>query len=131
VKLCAGKWMRALAFIDGVTAAILHPEQLVLALVEFMIADRGNFESHHRQGFDRGFIVKHRRQKRAGADQVTGCDENRVLVAFAELLDQGCHVLGTAGRNSDPFGFVVGVGDPNPARRRPKVAVEIVDGENS
>ena len=48
----AGKWMRALAFVDRMTAAILHPKQFVLALVEFVIADRSQFKPHHRQRLD-------------------------------------------------------------------------------
>ena len=80
MKLCAGKRMRPLAFVDGMTAAILHPQQFVLALVEFVIADRSDLEPHHRQRFDGRLVVKHRRQQRAGADQVAGRDEDRVPV---------------------------------------------------
>ena len=123
--------MRPLAFVDRMTAAILHPQQFVLALVEFVIADRGDREPHHRQRLDGGLVVEHRRQKRAGADQVAGGDEDRVLVALAKLPDQRRHVLGAAGRHHDLFGLVVGIGDPDAARRRPQIAVEIVDRENS
>ena len=73
--------MRPLAFVDRMTAAVLHPQQFVLALVEFVIADRGDLEPHHRQRFDGGLVVKHRRQKRAGADQISGRDEDGVLGA--------------------------------------------------
>jgi len=112
------------------TAAILHPKQFSLALVEFVIADRGYLQPHHRQRFDGGLIVKHRRQKRAGADQVSGRDKNRVPGSLAELLDQRRHVFGAARRHIDLPGVVVGIGDPDPARRRQKIAVEIVDREN-
>ena len=40
MKFGAGKRMRPLAFVDGMTAAVLHPQQFVLALVELVIADR-------------------------------------------------------------------------------------------
>ncbi len=123
--------MRPLTFIDGMTAAILHPKQLVLALIEFVIADGGDLKPHHRQRFDGRLIVKHRRQKRTGADQVSGRDKNSVFGALAELLDQGGHVLGAAGRDRDLSGLVAGIGDVDPARRRPKVAVKVVDGQNS
>ena len=130
VKSCAEERVRALTFVGGMTAAVLHPKQFVLALVEFVIADRGDLKPHHRQRFDGGLIVKHRRQKRAGADQVSGCDKDSVPGSPAELLDQRRHVLGAAGRHGEFSGAVVGIGDPDPARRRPKIAVEVVDREN-
>ena len=40
-------------------------------------------------------------------------------------------MLGAAGRHHDLPGLVVGIGDPDPAGRRPQVAVEIIDGEDS
>ena len=52
VKLCAFKRMQPLTFVDGMTAAILHPKQFVLAFVEFVVADRSDLEAHHRQRFD-------------------------------------------------------------------------------
>ena len=39
--------------------------------------------------------------------------------------------LDAAGRHHDLFGLVGGIGDPDAARRRPQIAVQIVDGENS
>ena len=123
--------MRPLAFVDRMAAAILHPQQFVLALVEFVIADGGKRQPHHRQRFDSGLVVEHRRQKRAGADQIAGRDEDRILVPLAELPDQRRHVLGAAGRHDDLFGLVVGIGNPDPARRRAEIAVEIVDREDA
>lgn len=130
MELGAGKGMRPLTFVDRMTAAILHPLQFVLALVEFVVADRGNLEPHHRQRFDRRFIVEHRGQKRARANQVSGRDEDGVLVALAELPDQRRHGFGTAGRHHDLPGLVGGVGDPDPAGGGAKVTVEIVDRED-
>jgi hypothetical protein len=40
-------------------------------------------------------------------------------------------MLGAAGFHHDFPGLVGGIGDSDSARRRAKVAVEIVDGENS
>src|SRR5260370_42083560 len=79
VKLRAGERMRPLTFVDWMTAAVLHPKQLILALFEFVITDGSDLKPHHRQGFDGWLIVKHRRQKRAGADQVSGRDKDGVL----------------------------------------------------
>src|SRR5439155_5374153 len=106
-------------------------QQLLLALIEFVIADGGDLESHHRQRFDRELIMKQGREERAGADQVAGGDKNRVVGALAELLYQRRHLLGAAGLHRDLFALVAGIGDPDPARRRLKVAVEIVDREDS
>jgi hypothetical protein len=75
--------------------------------------------------------VEHRRQKRAGADQVSGGDKDRVLGLLAQLPDQRGHVLGAARGDSDLFGLVFGIGDPDAAGRRPQVTVEIVDRENA
>ena len=130
-KLRAEERVRPLASVGRMAAAILHPQQLLLAFIEFVIADGGDLEPHHRQRFDRRLIVKQRRQEGAGADQVAGCDKNRVFGARAELLDQCRHLLGAAGLHRDLFALVGGIGDPDPARRRLKVAVEIVDRQNS
>ena len=123
--------MRSLAFVDRMAAAVLHPQQFVLALVEFVIADGGKREPHHRQRLDGRLVVEHRREKRAGADQVAGRHEDGVAVPFAELPDQRRHVLGAAGRDDDLLRPVLGIGDPDAAGRRAKIAVEIVDRENS
>ncbi len=114
VKPGAGKRVRPLAFVGRVTAAVLHPEQFVLALVEFVVADGRDLEPHHRQGFDGGFVVEHRRQERAGADQVSGGDEDRVGGSLAQLLDQRRHGLGAAGRHDDLFGSSPGSAIPMP-----------------
>ena len=127
----AGEGMRALAAVDRMAAAVLHAQQLVLAFVEFVVADGGDLQPHQRERLDGGLVVEHRRQQRAGADQVAGGDEDRVLVAFAQLLDQRRHVLGPAGRDGDLLGLVLGVGDGDAARRRPEIAVEIVDREDA
>ena len=121
MELRAEEGMRPLALVHGMAAAILHPLQFVLALIEFVVADRGNVEPHHRQRFDRRFVVEHRRQKWAGADQVSGRDKDRVLVVLAQLLDQRRHVLGAAGRHRDLFGLVVGIGNPDAAGGGTKV----------
>ena len=130
VKPCSGETMRPQAFVDRVTAAILHPQQFVLALVELVIADGGDLKPHHRKRFDGRLVVEHRRQERAGADQVAGCNKHRVRVAPAELFHQGCHGLRAAGRNRNFLAPVVGIGNPDAARRRVGVAMEIVDREN-
>jgi hypothetical protein len=42
----------------------------------------------------------------------------------------GGHGLDAARRHRDFLAPVVGIGDPDAARRRPQVAMEIVDGDN-
>jgi hypothetical protein len=123
--------MRPLALVDSVAAAVLHSQQFVLARVEFVVADGRDLEPHHREGFDRGLVVKQRREQRARADQIAGRDKDGVLRLCAKLLDQRRHVLGATGRHRDLFVFIVGIGDPDSARRWSKIAVEIVDRENS
>ena len=127
----AGEGMRSLASVVRMAAAVLHPQQLGLALVEFVIADRGDRKPHHRERLDRRLVVEHRRQERARADQVAGGDEDRVLVPLAQLLDQRRHVLGAAGGDHHLLGSVLGIVDADAARRRTEIAVEIVDRENA
>ena len=118
-------------FVGGMTAAVLHPQQLVLAFVEFVITDGSHRKPHHRQRFDGGLVMEHRRQEGAGADQISGGDKDGVLVSLAELFDQCCHMLGAAGFHHDLFGLVGGIGDLDAARGGTQIAVEVVDGENS
>src|SRR6185437_16858202 len=44
VEFRAGEGVRSEAIVDGMAAAVLHPQQLVLALVEFMVADGSDLE---------------------------------------------------------------------------------------
>ena len=106
MKLGAGERVRSLTFVGRMAAAILHPEQFVLAFVEFVIAHGSDFKPHHRQRFDRGLIVKHRRQKRTGADQVAGGDKDRVAGLAAKLIYQRRHVFDATGRHRHLFGFI-------------------------
>ena len=123
--------MRAAAFFDRVAAAVLHSQQFVLALVELVVADGSQRQSHHRQRLDRRLVVEHRRQKGAGADQVAGRDEDRVAVPVAKLPDQRRHVFGAARGNGDLLGFVFGVANDDSAGKGAQVAVKIVDRENA
>ena len=45
--------------------------------------------------------------------------------------DQRRHVFGATGGDGDLLGFVLGIGDGDPARRRAQIAVKIVDRENA
>ena len=49
--------------------------------------------------FDGRLVMEQAGEQRAGADQVAGRDEDRVVVAVTQLLDQCRHVLGAAGRD--------------------------------
>ena len=129
-ELGAGERARAAAAGDRMAAAVLHAQQLVLALVELVVADRGDLEAHLGEGLDGRLVVEQRRQQRARADQVAGGDEHAVLLLGAQLLDERRHVLGPAGRDRDPLVPVLRVQDGDAAERRPEVAVEVVDGED-
>ena len=124
--------MRPLATVDRVAAAILHPQQFVLALVEFVVADGGDLKPHHRQRFDGGLVVEHRRQERAGADQVAGGDEDRV----AGCPSRSC-LTSVAMCSAPPAATAIflvlsaGSAIRDAARRRLQIAVEIVDRENA
>ena len=59
-KRRAHEGMRTAAAVDRMAAAILHAQQLVAAFVEFVVADRGDLQPHHRQRLDGRLVVKHR-----------------------------------------------------------------------
>jgi len=114
-----------------VAAAVLKAEQLGDTLVELVVADRGEAEPEQVHGLDRGLVVIEGRQQRARADQVAGGNEDRVCVPLAQLLDQRRHILRAAGRDRHLLALVLGIPDPDAARRRTQIAVEIVDRENA
>src|SRR4051812_9463625 len=58
-------------------AALLHAQQLVHALVELVVAHRGDVEVQEVHGLDRRLVVEGSREQRAGADQVTGSHRER------------------------------------------------------
>src|SRR5262249_55154228 len=60
-ELGACEWVRPLAAGRRMAAAILHTQQLILSLVELVVANRGDLKPHGRKGFDGRFVVEQRR----------------------------------------------------------------------
>ena len=82
-----------LAAVDGMAAvaaelvAVLHPLQLVDALVELVVADADDVEADRVHRLDRRLVVEERRDERARADQVACADRDRVRVRRPQPLD--------------------------------------------
>ena len=129
-ELGAGELVRALAAGLGVAASVLHAQQLVLALVELVIADRRDLEAHGGERLDGGLVVERRRQQRARADQVAGGNEHGVLLLGAQVPDERRHVLGTAGRDGDLLGLVGRIGNGDAAERGLEMPMKIVDRQD-
>ena len=87
VERRAAERIAVLAPVDGVAAAVLHPQQLVDALVELVVPDTVVVELHQVERLDRRLVVEQRRDQRRRADQVTGRDEQRVRVRRPQLTD--------------------------------------------
>ena len=100
---------------------LLHSKQLSRAFVEFMIADRGQFEPGHAQRLDRRLIEEQRRTDRAGADQVSRGDGD--AVRRADLLKRACQIGRAARRDGS-------IGGRNGEVQRLEIAVEVVDSED-
>jgi hypothetical protein len=130
VEFCAQEGMRTPALVDRMAAAILHPEQFVLAFVELVVADGGDLKPHHRQRLDGRLVMEHCRQQRACADQVASGDEDGVRMPLAYLAHQGGHGFRAAGCDCDLLRRVGGISDPYAAGGGLQIAVEIVDREN-
>ena len=114
------------AAFDRVAATLLHPGQLVGALVELVVPDAVVVEAHEVHGLDRRLVVEDRRDEGRGTDHVTRRHEQRVLrVRRLEVA----HVA-ARGTPTPPAGVapmrppeLVGV-------RRPELAVEVVEAED-
>ena len=109
-----------------------HPvDQVVVALVELVVADRGDLEAGLVERVDRRLVVLDERLERRGTDQVTGGGEHRVRVLAAQLLDRtGQHRgtrLGAVGVVGDPAVEVVGAEDLD---RPSSVGVAGVDADD-
>ncbi len=111
------------------TAAVLHPEQLVDPLVELVVAHAVEVEAHEVEAFDRRLVLERSRDEGRGADQVARRHEQRVRVRGLELADVRRQVLDAASGDAD------GQRGPDAARRRrlvrrSQVPVEVVEAEN-
>ncbi len=109
-----------------IAAAGLLAQQFLAALVEFVVADRGQAQAEQVHRFDARLVGPHRGQRRAGADQVARADEQQVLVFLApgrQRAAQGFDAAGAQGLGLAGGGAGVGV------LARFQVAVEVVDGD--
>ena len=73
--------------IDRVTATLLHTNQFLNALVEFMVADRVEIKTDQVESLDGRLIMEQRRKQGAGADHITGGDHHRVRVGRTQGID--------------------------------------------
>ena len=78
---------------------MLQPEELGHPLVELVVADTGDVETHHVEGLHAGFVVEEPGQERAPAHQVAGRNRQRVLLSLPQQCEMGGQVLGPARRN--------------------------------
>jgi hypothetical protein len=129
-KLCTLERAGALAAIEWMTAPILDTQELVLAVIELVVADRGDLKPHQGESLHRRLVMELCRQEWACPDQVASCHEHAVLGFRAKLLDERCHMLRATRIDRDPLGPVRVVDDGDAAARRLQVAVEVVDGED-
>jgi hypothetical protein len=74
--------------------------------------------------------MKHGRQERTGADQITGGNEDAVRMAIAQASHHARHRLRPAGRDDELFHVVGGIGNPD-AGRGTQITVKVVDRENA
>ena len=74
-------------------ATVLHPLQLLVALVELVVAHGRRVELERVHRLDGRLVVEGGRQQRRGADEVTGGDGQGVRVALAGLREVGREVL--------------------------------------
>ncbi len=70
--------MTRLAAVGRVAAAFLHPDQLLPAAIEFVVADGADGEVHGVQRFNGRLVVHERREQRRRADDIAGSDNERV-----------------------------------------------------
>ena len=109
-------------------SALLHPQKFGRALVELVVADRGEAEAQQVHRIDRRLVEEIGRGERRGADEVARGDRDRVGIALTRLPKRG----GELRRAADPHleHRPVRLRDRHRVRRRLDIAVEIVDREN-
>ena len=91
--------------------AVLHPQQLVLALVELVVADADRVDARVVEELDRGLVVEEAGQERRRADHVAAPTTYVSAFSEAEPLQVRREVLRTARRTVIACGApVVGLG---------------------
>ena len=132
MKFRAGKRVRPRLFVDRMAAAVLHPHEFVLALVEFVIAD----EESSSPIIDSDSIVgsSWNIADNSGLAPIKSPAATKMLLGWPSRTAGPTrlrHLFDPAGRHRDRLRPVVGIGNPDAAGRRPQIAVEIVDRHNS
>ena len=133
IELGTGEAVAVLTAVDRMAAAVLHPQELVDALVELVVADAVVVETHQVEGLDRRLVVEERGDERRRADQVARGDEQRVRVRRLELADVRRQILDATGEVAGrcEAGRPCQRADPAArARRRLEVAVEVVQSQD-
>ena len=118
-----------LAAVDGMAAAVLHPEQLGVPSSNSWLPTPMTSRPGAVQRLDRRLVVEEPREQRAGADHVAGADEQRVPGSRPRsTLQVRREVLHAARRRVD---VRVRARPDHAARagRRLQVAVEVVERE--
>ncbi|CAM5343888.1 hypothetical protein SANTM175S_01080 [Streptomyces antimycoticus] len=114
----------------GVAPAVLHPAQLGAALVEFMVADRGDVEVQLVERLDGRLVVEETGQQRAGADHVAAGGGDGVVVALTGVTEGGGQVFGATRRDGLGGAVRLGLGDgAGGALRGLQVSVQVVEGQ--
>ena len=116
-----------LAAVGRMATAELHAQQLPIALVQFVVADRRGGQADVVEKFDGWFVVEERRSQRRRPDVVAGADHKCIRSGRLELFDPGSDVGGTAGFH---FCSVVQGHHSRRARGRLQIAVEVVHGDD-
>jgi hypothetical protein len=86
----------------GVAAAELDPQQLLVALVQLVVADGGRGGADRVEELDRRLVVEQRGRQRRGADVVAAAEHQRVALLGAQLPDVGGQEGRAAGVDGGP-----------------------------
>src|SRR5262249_27634464 len=120
-----------LAHLGGVerrgAAAVLQPQQLLVAPVELVVAHRAKAHAEVAQGFEGGLVGQERGRQRASTDQIARSYQQGVGVFGLDLLDHGCDDLDPSGLDGAAFAAVGGIGVVEGAGQQ--VAVDVVNRE--
>ncbi len=82
------------------TAAVLHAQQLGLAVVELVIAHGVEVEAEAIHGLDGAFVMKQRGHQRARADHVASRHHDGRRILLLELLHVSGHRIDAASRHA-------------------------------
>ena len=81
----------------GQAAASLHPQELLVTLVELVVTNRRRLKAKLVHRLDGGLVVERGGQERRGADDVASCDRDGVGVSDPRVPQVGGEVLDATG----------------------------------